>query len=220
MTGFVWLQLGAAFEIGNHFYINDWQLYEPISDLINASFSFMNFGAQDLNALGLRKKGLPLVRPIDNLFSTDGLLNVIAMIGDFLFVVLIPIRPIVYAAVGRQASVAILSPLALFSGLFTLFRLWFNLGPNKYTKWGGILFFVFAMLGVAMNFVYRATCIEFVHLGIGGSFIVSVIPFAIAILNAEYESPTPVDVEEGGIPNEKTPISGVLMTPISTERSL
>jgi len=217
MTGFVWLQLAAAFEIGNHFYINDWQLYEPISDLINASFSFLNFGAQDLNALSLRKKGLPFVRPIDKIFSINGLLAAIAMIADFLFIVLIPIRPIIYAAVGRQASITILSPFAALSGLFTLFRLWFNLGPNLGSKWGGIFFFVFAMLGVAMNAVYRATCIEFVHLAIGGSFIFSVVPFGIALNAAEHESPAPIDVEEGVIQDETTPITGVAMTPVSTK---
>lgn len=216
MTGFVWLQLAAAFEISNHFYVNQWQLYEPISDLINGSFSFLNFGAQDLNALSLRKKGTPLCRPMDNLCSKDGILNLIAMLGDFLFIVLIPLRPIVYATLGREASVTILSPLGAFAGIFTLFRLWFNLGPNAYTKWGGIFFFVFAMLGVGMNALYQGTCIEFVHLGIGGAFITSVIPFGIAILNVEYESLPPADVEEENVPNEKPTIASggdIALTP-------
>ena len=221
MTGFVWLQLGAAFEIANHFYINKWQLYEPVSDLINASSSFMIFGAQDLNALSLRKKGLPLCRPIDKLLSIDGLLNTVAMLGDFLFIILIPIQPIIYYTIGRQASATVLSPLGAFSGIFTLFRLWFNLGPNKYTKWGGILFFVFAILGVAMNGVYRSTCIEFVHIYIGGSFVTSVIPFGIAILYAEYESSTPEEVEEGSVPNETTPSGGsVSLMPVSINQSV
>mmetsp|Transcript_3716 Transcript_3716/g.8873 ORF Transcript_3716/g.8873 Transcript_3716/m.8873 type:complete len:275 (-) Transcript_3716:1726-2550(-) len=205
MTGFVWLQLAAAFEIGNHFYINDWQLFEPISDLINGSFNFLNFGAQDLNALSLRKKGVPLCRKIDKLCSKDGILNVIGMFGDFLFICLIPIRPFIYAFLGRELSVQILSPLGAFAGIFTLFRLWFNLGPNTYTMLGGIFFFIFAMLGVGANAWYNATCIEFVHLGIGGSFITSVIPFGIAILNAELEASPPEDEEEECTPDEETP---------------
>ena len=85
MTGFVWLQLGAAFEIGNHFYINDWQLYEPISDLINASFSFMNFGAQDLNALGLRKKGLLSRRPARIQLCRSGSLDIGILRGHYFY---------------------------------------------------------------------------------------------------------------------------------------
>lgn len=199
MIGLVWLQVGPAFEIGNHFYVNDWELFESQADLINASFSFFNFGAQNLNALGLRKKGVNLCRPIDNLCSCASILDLVILLGDWLFIVLTFVQPIVYVTLGRDASVTLLSPFGAVAGIFSLFRLWFNLGPNKYTKWGGILFFVFAILGVVMLQVYRSTCIEFVHVAIGGSFVTSVIPFSVAILNAEY---LPGDVEEGGFPSE------------------
>lgn len=98
---------------------------------------------------------------------------------------LIVVNPIVYATVGRSASVSALSPLAAIAALFTLCRTWINLGPNQYTKLGGILFFVLAMLGVAMLAVYNALDAEWVHALIGGSFIASTIPLSVAFWNAQ-----------------------------------
>ena len=74
------------------------------------------------------------------------------------------------------------------AGLFTLFRVWFNLGPNVYTKVGSILFFVLVIFGVVFNAVYQATDAEWVHIFIGGSFVSSTIPLGIALLNAEGRS--------------------------------
>ena len=62
MTTLTWLQMAAAFEIANHFYVDNWQIYDPQADLINGSFSFFNFGAQNLLALSLRKKDLTFYR--------------------------------------------------------------------------------------------------------------------------------------------------------------
>jgi len=195
-------EIGPAFEIGNHFYVNNWELLNPESDLINASFFFLNFAAQNLLALSLRKKGLPLVRPIECSFP-DGIIDAIAMLGDFLFIILVPITPLVYIFFGRGTATSTLSPLAAVSSIWSLLRAWKNFGPNKYTKWGSIAYFVLAMLGVVMLAVYKSTCIEFVHVAIGGSFVSSLIPFSIALLNAEYSS-TPGDVEQGA--NENTPL--------------
>jgi len=89
----------------------------------------------------------------------------------------------VYGLAGRQVAVTALSPLASVGGLFALFRIWYNLGPNKATMLGGIFYFVLAMIGVIMLAVYQSTGAEYVHLFIGGSFIASVIPLTIAFLN-------------------------------------
>jgi len=206
LLGIVWLQIGPAFEIGNHFYVNDWELRDGTGDLVNASFSFFNFGAQNLNAIGLRKKDFPLLRRPD--FSRGvwaGILDLVTLVADPLFLVVTVVQPIAYYALGRQASVSALSPVGGVAGIFTLFRLWRNLGPNAYTKWGGIGFFVLAMLGVIMLTVYRSSCVELVHLFIGGSFVASVIPFSVALANAELLPETqsiptskPEDIEGAG----------------------
>ena len=181
VTTFTWLQMAAAFEISNHFYIDNWQLYDPKSDLINGSFSFFNFGAQNLLALSLRKKGIKFVR------KGTSISEWIAIVCDPILVMLIVVNPIVYGTLGRSTSVTALSPLAVISGVFTLYRVWFNLGPNLYTKLGGIGFLVLAMTGVVMNVVYRSTGAEWVHGLIGGSFISSTIPLTIAFLNSEVK---------------------------------
>ncbi len=179
MVTLTWYLMAAAFEIANHYYIDNWQLYDPQADLINGSFSFFNFGAQNLLALSLRKKDLKFFR------CGTSILDWLAIIWDPIFVLLIFANPIVYGLAGRQASVTALSPLASVGGLFALFRVWYNLGPNKATMLGGIFYFVLVMIGVIMLAVYNSTEAEFVHLFIGGSFISSMIPLTIAFLNAE-----------------------------------
>ena len=62
-------QNSLDFEISNHFYIDNWQLYNPLDDLINGSFSFMNFGAQNLMAVSLRKVNLKFVRKGTNVWE-------------------------------------------------------------------------------------------------------------------------------------------------------
>ena len=176
-----WLLQAAAFEIGSHFYIDNWQIYDPMSDLINGSFSFFNFGAQNTLAVSLRKKDLPFFRRGENF------LDWLAIICDPLLCALVIVNPIVYATAGREVSNSTLSPIASVAGLYTLFRVWYNLGPNLSTKLGGIFFFVCVILGVIMLMVYNATDAEFVHIFIGGSFVSSIIPLSIAFLNAELE---------------------------------
>jgi len=181
MVTLTWLLLSTAFEISNHYYVDDWQLYNPQSDLINGSFSFFNFGAQNLLALSVRKKN------VGPFFRNGGrsILNWLAIIWDPIMAALIVVNPIVYGTVGRSVSVTALSPLAAIAGLFTLFRVWFNLGPNNYTKYGAILFFVSVMCGVVMLAVYNAAQYEWIHALIGGSFIFSTIPLAVAFWKAE-----------------------------------
>ena len=48
------------------------------------------------------------------------------------------------------------------------------------------------MVGVLMTAVYKSTGIEFLHLFIGGSFIMSVVPFTLAM----KFSTMPVDSEK------------------------
>lgn len=179
MVALTWLLKATSFEIGNHFYVDNWQLYDPKSDLINGTFFFFNFGAQSLLALGLRKEGLSFIR------KGTSFLDWIVIILDPIIAILIIINPIVYAIAGRSTAVTALSPTAAISGIFTLVRVWYNLGPNVYTQIGGIGFFVLAMCGVAFNIIYRATGAEWVHLLIGGSFVSSTIPLSIAFFNVD-----------------------------------
>jgi len=197
LIALTWLEIGPAFEIGNHFYVNNWQLFDSQADLINASFSFFNFGSQNLLALSLRKKGLPLLR------KGESLLEWVVILFDGLFVLLTVAQPFVYVYLGRDTSVTFLSPIGALAGICTLFRVWFNLGPNNYTKWGGILFFTLAICGVIALQVYRTTQLEWVHAFIGGSFVSSVIPLSIGFLNAEMLP----DGAGGGFASESTPLN-------------
>ena len=198
MVTLTWLMNAAAFEISNHFYVDNWQLYDPRSDLINGSFSFFNFGAQNLLALSLRKVGLGFVR------KGESPLEWIAICLDVVMILLIFANPIVYAVAGREVSVTALSPLALIAGTFTLFRLKNNLGPNKYTLFGGVGFFVFVICGVLMLAVYNATEAEWVHILIGGSFISSVLPLSVAFYHAQLPDEESQPVEESKEMDEET----------------
>jgi len=179
MVALTWLLVATPFEIGNHFYVDNWQLYDPKSDLINGSFFFFNFGAQSLLALSLRKEGLPFIR------KGTSFLDWVVIILDPIIAILVIINPIVYVTAGRSTAVTALSPTGLISAIFTLLRVWYNLGPNVYTQIGGIGFFVLAMCGVASNAIYMATGAEWLHLVIGGFFVSSTIPLSIAFFNVD-----------------------------------
>jgi len=187
LTGLIWLQLGAAFEIADH-QQSDWELVGSPSSFINGVFYFFNFGGNYLNVLGLRKKGLAFFRfPSD--FSRvkifDSLFDIVAVIFDIFMVIAIILSPILYATMGRANTTPITSAFGAIAGIGTLFRLWKNLGPNKLTLCGGVGFFCFAILGVIMLSVYNATGIEFVHTFIGGSFVFSLVPISIALWNTD-----------------------------------
>eukprot|EP00984_Skeletonema_dohrnii_P012776 scaffold5217_cov80-Skeletonema_dohrnii-CCMP3373.AAC.1 len=194
MVGLVWLQLGTAFEIGNHYYTSDWALEIATTDLINGSFSFFNFGANNINAIALKKKGVPLLRCPD--WIINGLVDAVAIIGDLFLLIATIIQPLLYVMLGRVGSNSVLIPSSTVAGVFTLVRLWQHLGPNTYTFWGGTLFLVLALSGVGFNILYGMTCVEFLHVAIGGSFVGSMIPFTIALWNAELPGPTDVDSGE------------------------
>lgn len=191
MVALTWLLKATSFEIGNHYYVNNWQLFDPKSDLINGTFFFFNFGAQSLLALSLRKEGLSFIR------KGASFLDWLAIILDPIIAILVIVNPIVYVTAGRSTAVATLSPTAAISGIFTLVRVWYNLGPNVYTQIGGIGFFVLAMCGVASNAIYMATDAEWVHLLIGGSFVSSTIPLCIAFFNVVGAAVKDEDDDEG-----------------------
>lgn len=182
-----WLLIGPVFEIGNHFYIDNWQLYDPQSDLINGSFNFFNFGAQNILALSLRTRNQKFIRrPSGGGFRLIG--DILAIILDPILAVLVIINPVVYGVAGRETANTSLSPLAAIAGLFTLFRVWRNLGPNYYTLCGGIGFFSLAIFGVIFFSVYNSTGVEWIHILIGGSFVSSTIPLGVAFLNIQESS--------------------------------
>eukprot|EP00957_Ditylum_brightwellii_P133773 10200308-Ditylum_brightwellii.AAC.1 len=91
--------------------VSDWELKEKNKGLINASFSFFNFGAIFLNAICLRKLGLKFIRKID--FSTDNLLanilDAVTLVADIAFVIGIFVKPILHIALGGEGSNRILT---------------------------------------------------------------------------------------------------------------
>lgn len=72
-------------------------------------------------------------------------------------------------------------PVNAISGITTLLRLWFNLGPNQATMYGGIGYLVLTLCGVFALAQYKVYCIEFMHILIGGSFVLSLVPLSYAI---------------------------------------
>ena len=95
---------------------------------------------------------------------------------DILMLVSVPLTGIIYATMGRQGAVSICSAFGGFAGIGTFLRIWWHLD----NFFGGLGFFALAMCGVMMTGVYRSTGIEFLHTFIGGSFIMSVIPFTVS----------------------------------------
>lgn len=204
LTGLIWLQVSSALEIGVHYYEGNWELAGFPSDLVNGSFYFFNFGALYLNSLGLRRKGLPFFRGPSR---KDGepmwrlLLDATALLFDMLMVIGVVSTAPLYAALGRDSVISLISAFGAIAGIGTVFRMWKNLGPNSYTLWGGILFLAFSLLAVGMTSVYMNTGIEWLHAFIAGSFVTSLIPFTMAILHAEDLEPDgedkEVDLESG-----------------------
>lgn len=188
LLGLIWLQIAAGLEIGNHYYVGDWELAGFQSDLINGSFYFFNFGGNYLIALGLRVKDSPFFRcPSKDNGIFNCVVDFFAMLFDILMVIALIFTAPLYAAIGRDSAISVISAFGAFAGIGTLFRLWRNLGPNRGTLWGGIIFLVLALTGVVMTAVYRSTGLEWLHIFIGGSFVASVIPLTIAILCSENE---------------------------------
>eukprot|EP00986_Skeletonema_menzelii_P014108 scaffold8917_cov174-Skeletonema_menzelii.AAC.1 len=190
MVCFQLFQVGAALEMGAHHYIADWGLKVSLSDLINGSASFCIYGGQHIQAIALRKRGVPFLRCPD--FSKGilhGLIDMIAIVGDLFLLVVTIFQPVLYSKLGRAGSVIVFIPSSGVAGIISTFRLWQNLGPNKYTFWGASLFLAFALCGVVANFLYEATCIEVIHAAIASSFACSVISFSVALWHAELPGP-------------------------------
>ena len=190
MMAFQWCQVGAALEMGGHHYTADWGLKVSVTDLINGSASFCIYGAQHIQAIALRKRGVPFFRcPNLSKGILHGLIDMIAIVGDLFLLVTTIFQPVLYSKLGRAGSVSVLIPTSCVAGIFAIFRLWQNLGPNKHTFWGASLFLAFALSGVVGNFLYAATCIEFIHAAIASSFGCSMIAFSIALWHAELPGP-------------------------------
>ena len=93
LIALTWLLIGPVFEIGNHFYVDNWQLYNPQSDLINGSFFFFNFGAQNILALSIRINNQKFIRrPSGGGFTLIG--DILAIILDPILAVLVVVNPI------------------------------------------------------------------------------------------------------------------------------
>eukprot|EP00586_Coscinodiscus_wailesii_P003014 CAMPEP_0172484008 /NCGR_PEP_ID=MMETSP1066-20121228/11258_1 /TAXON_ID=671091 /ORGANISM="Coscinodiscus wailesii, Strain CCMP2513" /LENGTH=269 /DNA_ID=CAMNT_0013248243 /DNA_START=103 /DNA_END=912 /DNA_ORIENTATION=+ len=185
ITGIIFLQLGAAFEIANHYYEGNFELKDMKTDFINGVFYFFNFGGNYLNVLGLRNKSVPFFR-IPGFIGNckGGCFDLLIMLFDIFMVVGIFITLPIYFSLGREQSISTISAFGAFAGIGILFRLWRNVGPNRGTLFGGIGFFIMAIVGVIMTQVYQANGVEFLHAFIGGSFVLSLIPFTIGILSA------------------------------------
>lgn len=186
LMGLIFFQIAGAFEIGNHYYEGDWELAGFPSDLINGSFYFFNFGATYLNALGLRNKDVPIFRrPLLSAKGfVAGLLDILAMIFDLILVAGFVLTAPFYAAAGREDSSGILSAFAAIGGIATLFRLYYNLGPNCGTLIGGLGWWAMIMVGIVLTSVYKETGYEWLHAVLGSFFVFCLVPITIAILCA------------------------------------
>jgi len=204
LMGLIFFQIAGAFEIGNHYYEGNWELAGFPSDLVNGSFYFFNFGATYLNALGMRKKGVPIFRrPLLFRYCCCGggsgsegkrsggcrtvinsLLDLLAMIFDLILVVGFLITGPMYFAVGRGDAVGILSGFAALAGFATLFRLWRNLGPNCGTLFGGLGWYIMIICGIALTSVYMETGYEWLHALLGSFFVLCLVPITVGILCA------------------------------------
>jgi len=207
-TSSIFLIICPGFEIGDHYFTEPlpWELKEAPSNLINGSFAFFNVGGICLMTLAIRKIGVPFFRvPSFSNGVLAGLLDLVAMLGDIACAVLVVAQPFLYASLGRLRAQGFTTPINTVSGILILFRLWKNLGPNKYTAIGGIGYLVATLSGVfILKFGYEEKCVEFIHFFIGGSFSLSSIFFSIAVYNAVAP---PDDNEE--ITNENTPLNRV-----------
>jgi hypothetical protein len=191
----VFFQIAGAFEIGNHYYEGNWELAGFPSDLINGNFYFFNFGATYLNALGLQKKGVPILRrPIlccggggNKSTVVAGLLDILAMIFDLILVVGFIITAPAYAILGRGDAVGILSAFAALGGFATLFRLWRNLGPNWGTLFGGLGWWIMVVCGIVLTSVYMSTGYEWLDALLGSFFVSCLVPLTVGILCATEE---------------------------------
>lgn len=183
LSGAIFLQLAAAFEIANHYYEGNFALDNMKTDFINGIFYFFNIAAIYLNALGLRNKTVPFFRCPSFVGNIGGgLLNLLVMVFDLFLVVGIFITLPIYFTSGRAGADPILTAFGAIAGVGILFRLWRNLGPSRGTLLGGVFFFFFAIMGVIMSQVYLATGIEWLHALISGSDVMSMVPFTCAIL--------------------------------------
>jgi len=204
LTGFTWLQIGSAIEIANHQYEGNWELRGFKTDLINGLFYFFNFGANSLMCLGFRTAKQSLWRCPSKGEQQSGrycrATDIFGVAFDVAIMLTVPATPIIYAALGRDKAISICSSFGAFSGIGCLYRVWKNLQCLL----GGIGFFGMAMVGVAMTGVYRATCIEWLHVFIGGSFALSVIPLTLAMHLAKPPSSHAVGEET---PSDSTPDS-------------
>jgi len=205
------MQLAAAFEISNHYYVGNFELQDIPKDFVNGVYHFFYIAATYLNALGLRNKSVPFCRfPSFVGNCSGGFLNLLVMLFDLFMVVGIFITLPIYFSAGRLVTRSIISGFAAIAGVGILFRLWRNLGPSRGTLLGGIFYFFFAILGVVMEVVCLSTGVEWVHALIEGCFLASLIPFTCAILCAvEVDSK---QTEEGD--GDDGEIDGVELTSV------
>lgn len=201
LMGLIFFQIAGAFEIGNHYYEGDWELAGFPSDLINGSFYFFNFGATYLNALGLRNKDVPIFRPplLCAKGFVAGLLDFLAMAFDLILVAGFVLTAPFYATAGREDSSGILSAFAAIGGIATLFRIYYNLGPNRGTLIGGLGWWAMIMAGIVLTSVYKETGYEWLHAVLGSFFVFSLIPITVTILCA-----TDVNNSDSDASNEDT----------------
>lgn len=202
MVALVWLQVGPAFEIASHDYEDNWELKNAVrASLVHGSFSFFNVGAVCLIPLSLHKLGVPLIRtPSFNDGCIAGLLDLASVLSDVVCAFTIVAMPALYYFLGRGGSQDFTIPINAISGITSLLRLWFNLGPNQATMYGGIGYLVLTLCGVFAFAQYKVHCIEFMHILIGGSFVLSLVPLSVAIWFVE-----PAADNEAGV-DEETPL--------------
>lgn len=184
LISLVIVQVAFAFGISEHYYVSDWYLGdEDHRDLIAGTFSVLNRSFQIVLAIGLRKQGLPLFR------LGESTLEWTVIVLDLMLLTLIAVFPILYALAGSDVDQLVLTVVLILAGILVTGRIWHNLGPNKYTKVGGVSMFSLVICGAVVFKVYSSTGEEWLHILTTLFLTSSFIPMSIAFRNAESKEP-------------------------------
>ena len=181
MVGVACGAIGTMSEIGSHHYLGDFDLckYHP-NDMVHASFMFFIAALLVTTNIGVSKRGRAFPPDCcDIIYLVVTLLDVVTVAITFAL-------PFVYAKYGPDFTQnTVFVPNQAVCGLVSAFRIWKNLGPSSATLLGGLGYFGLNMIGVIFLAVYKDTGILLLHAVIGGSFIMSQLPFGYAIYKAK-----------------------------------
>ena len=161
--GICFLAISSMCEFVNHALLMDWNMcYDSSDNPTYLLFYIFNCGGNSLVALGLRKKGTPWLRPVwKHKELKDVLSDSLSMVSDlgliFFNLTILPswYNPGGYLNFytqhfkgnehnhfqGRPVAAAIFIPVACFSALMQMVRIYTNLGPtDQHKRYAGLAF--------------------------------------------------------------------------------